>query len=67
MFRYTWRTGVLEAVMIVVGLLFLFPVYVLFNLAFKSTRDQSSTLALPAQPTLANFADAWQQADSVGR
>jgi raffinose/stachyose/melibiose transport system permease protein len=61
MHRYTWRTGVLEAVMIVVGLLFLFPLYVLVNLALKAPGDQSSTLAPPIQPTLQNFADAWQQ------
>lgn len=61
MFRYTWRTGVLEAVMIIVGLLFLFPVYVLVELAFKATNDQSQALALPLHPTFSNFVDAWQQ------
>lgn len=61
MFRYTWKTAILETVMIIVGLLFLFPVYVLVVYAFKPTNDQSSALALPSHPTLSNFTDAWQQ------
>ncbi|MCK2022685.1 carbohydrate ABC transporter permease [Microbacterium sp. kSW2-24] len=61
MYRYTWRTGVLEVVMILVALIFLFPIYVLFNLAFKATGDQSSTLAPPERFTFDNFAQAWSQ------
>ncbi len=61
MYRYTWRTSILEFVMIAVALLFLFPLYVLVNLSLKAPGDQSATLALPEQPTLQNFADAWQQ------
>jgi raffinose/stachyose/melibiose transport system permease protein len=59
--RYTWRTATLEVVMILVGLLFLLPIYVLVVLSLKAPGDQSSTLALPLQPTLQNFFDAWQQ------
>jgi raffinose/stachyose/melibiose transport system permease protein len=59
--RYTWRTAILEAVMVLVGLAFLFPVYVLFSLAFKAPGDQSSIIGLPNQPTLENFVNAWQQ------
>ena len=66
MFRYTWRTGVLEAVMILVGLIFLFPIYVLIVLALKAPGDQSAILAPPLQPTLQNFADAWQQGGLAG-
>lgn len=61
MFRYTWRTGILEAIMILVGLLFLFPIYVLVALALKPVGDQSATLAFPLQPTFQNFVDAWEQ------
>ena len=61
MFRYTWRTAILEAVMILVGLVFLFPIYVLFSLAFKAPGDQSATIAPPAQPTFDNFVNAWNQ------
>jgi raffinose/stachyose/melibiose transport system permease protein len=61
MTRYTWRTAILEAVMIAVGLIFLFPIYVLVTLSLKAPGDQSSTLAPALQPTLQNFGDAWQQ------
>lgn len=61
MYRYTWRTGILEAVMILVGIIFLLPVYVLFNLALKSPGDSGSPLALPSRPTFQNFVDAWNQ------
>lgn len=61
MFRYTWRTAILEIVMILVGLAFLFPVYVLVILSLKAPGDQSATLALPLQPTIQNFIDAWTQ------
>ncbi|WP_030378109.1 MULTISPECIES: carbohydrate ABC transporter permease [unclassified Streptomyces] len=60
--RYTWRTGVLEAVMIAAGLLFAFPVYVLVSMALRKEGDHSSPIALPDSPTLANFGDAWRQA-----
>lgn len=59
--RYTWRTGILEAVMILVGLLFMFPIYVLVSLSLKAPGDQSSTLAPPLEPTFQNFIDAWEQ------
>lgn len=59
--RYTWRTGILEAGMIVAALIFLLPVYVLVTLAFKAPDDPSSILALPANPTVSNFVEAWQQ------
>ncbi|WP_342373085.1 carbohydrate ABC transporter permease [Propioniciclava soli] len=61
MYRYTWRTAILEAVMILTALIFLFPIYVLFSLAFKAPGDPSSLIAPPAQPTFANFIDAWNQ------
>lgn len=59
--RYTWRTGILEIVMILVGLLFIFPIYVLVTLSLKAPGDQSAALAPPSRPTLQNFIDAWQQ------
>lgn len=66
MYRYTWKTGVLEAVMIVVAIIFLFPVYVLVNLALKSPNDQGSTLSPPSPVTLQNFTDAWSQGGLAG-
>ncbi|WP_458115945.1 carbohydrate ABC transporter permease [Arthrobacter sp. D2-10] len=61
MFRYSWRTAILELVMVVVGLVFLFPVYTLVVLSLKAPNDASGTFALPSQPTLQNFSQAWQQ------
>lgn len=60
--RYTWRTGVLEAVLVVVALLFAFPFYVLLTVALRGDGGGSSPLSPPAEPTLANFSDAWHQA-----
>lgn len=61
MYRYTWRTAILEVIMILIGLIFLFPIYVLFSLAFKAPGDQSATIAPPAHPTFENFINAWHQ------
>ncbi|MGK3952132.1 carbohydrate ABC transporter permease [Microbacterium sp. I2] len=59
--RYTWRTGILEAVMIVVAALFFVPAYVLINLSFREPNDQAGPLELPTTFTLQNYADAWVQ------
>ncbi|WP_210481104.1 carbohydrate ABC transporter permease [Naasia sp. SYSU D00948] len=66
MFRYTWRTAILEVLMVLVGLLFVFPIYVLITLSLKAPGDQSGLLAPPIEPTLQNFADAWQQGGFAG-
>lgn len=63
--RYTWRTGVAEGVMCLVGLVFAFPIYILLVTAFKSSDDFGSAVSLPSHPTLQNFADAWTTA-SIG-
>ncbi|CAL9394393.1 Melibiose_raffinose_stachyose import permease protein MelC [Streptomyces sp. enrichment culture] len=60
--RYTWRTGILEAVMVLVALVFAFPLYVLVSLALREEGDDASPIALPSSPTLSNFGDAWRQA-----
>src|SRR5690349_11933234 len=61
--RYTWRTLILEAVMVLVGVLFFLPVYILVNLALKTPDDQSSPLAPVTNITFQNFSDAWSQAN----
>lgn len=57
--RYTWRTGALEAVMIMAAILFLTPVYILINLSIREHSDLSSALWPTQEPTLKNFVDAW--------
>lgn len=61
--RYTWRTGVLEFVTLVVAVIFAFPFYVLVNLALRQANDQTSPLVPTSSPTLDNFAAAWNEAD----
>lgn len=58
--RYTWRTGVLELVMIASAVVFLIPVYILLNLAFRSSADDSSPLLPTLEPTFDNFVTAWE-------
>lgn len=57
--RYTRKTLILEIVMILAGLAFLFPVYVLVNIAFKSPADLTPAYLPSAQLTLDNFVQAW--------
>lgn len=59
--RYTWRTGTLEGVMIVIALIFMIPVYVLVNLSVREQSDLSSPLAPTTNPTFENFGLAWTQ------
>lgn len=59
MHKYTWRTGILEAVMVLVGLIFMFPLYILVTLAFKAPGDQANALLPTLEPTFANFTQAW--------
>jgi raffinose/stachyose/melibiose transport system permease protein len=61
--RYGLRTFALELVMIAVGLAFLFPVYALISLSFKTSQQiASSPLSPPTSPTLRNFSKAWSSA-----
>jgi raffinose/stachyose/melibiose transport system permease protein len=61
--RYGRRTFGLELLMIFVALLFLFPVYVLVTLSFKSTPEISGGgLGLPSSLETANYSEAWTAA-----
>jgi raffinose/stachyose/melibiose transport system permease protein len=64
--RYSKPTLVLEAVMIAVGVVFAFPVYVLVNLAVRAPSDTSSPIRPTTAPTLHNFTDAWRKAGLGG-
>jgi raffinose/stachyose/melibiose transport system permease protein len=60
---YGPRTFGLELFMIGIALLFLFPVYVLFNLSFKNPEEISEgALGLPSQLETANYSEAWSGA-----
>lgn len=58
--RYTWRTGTLEGVMIVVAMIFMIPIYVLINLSIRRQTDLSSPIIPTAEPTFDNFTRAWE-------
>jgi raffinose/stachyose/melibiose transport system permease protein len=61
--RYGKRTFGLELGMIFVALLFVFPVYVLVTLSFKSTPEISGGgLGLPSSLETANYSKAWNTA-----
>jgi raffinose/stachyose/melibiose transport system permease protein len=61
--RYRYRTFGLELLMIGVGLLFLYPVYVLINLSFKNPKEISeASLALPSHLETGNYSQAWNGA-----
>ena len=57
--RYTWRTGLLEVAMVLVGVLFAFPLYVLLNISFRARNDPTSPLLPSLDPTIQNYVDAW--------
>ncbi|GAA3386669.1 carbohydrate ABC transporter permease [Cryptosporangium minutisporangium] len=63
---YSWRTFVLELVMLAVTVAFAFPLYVLVNLSLRDPQDPSSAASPTTSPTTQNYADAWQQAGLGG-
>jgi raffinose/stachyose/melibiose transport system permease protein len=59
--KYTRRSVIREAVMIVIALIFISPFYVLLNMAFGNASTQASPLKPTLHPTFSNFTQAWQQ------
>jgi raffinose/stachyose/melibiose transport system permease protein len=61
--KYRPRTFALELSMIAIGLLFLYPVYVLVNLSFKNPKEISeASLTLPSHLETSNYSQAWSGA-----
>ncbi|MFD4603795.1 carbohydrate ABC transporter permease [Streptomyces sp. NPDC058464] len=60
--RYTWRTGLLEAVLVLTALLFLVPLYALVNISLKPANATSGLLTPTLHLHLSNYADAWHTA-----
>ncbi|MFI7448728.1 carbohydrate ABC transporter permease [Nonomuraea sp. NPDC049714] len=63
MHRYSWRTLTREVTLILLALAFLVPLAGLLNVSLKPQDSQTSALALEWPPTLANYAEAWTQAN----
>jgi raffinose/stachyose/melibiose transport system permease protein len=61
--RYTWRTGLREAAMVVTALIFLVPVWVLVNIALRGPDDHSPAMFPTMEPTLENLRAAWTRGD----
>jgi raffinose/stachyose/melibiose transport system permease protein len=62
MHRYTWRTGLLELVMIGVAALFVLPLWLLVSVGFRTSADVAShPLGAPTSLYLDNFKNAWRQ------
>jgi len=60
--RYTSKTLVLEVLLILAALLFVSPIYVMINVALKSTTNTADPIAPALPPTFDNFALAWTDA-----
>ncbi|WP_298040100.1 carbohydrate ABC transporter permease [uncultured Microbacterium sp.] len=62
MFRYSKGTFAREVVMLVIALVFVFPVYILVNMSLRPANEATSPLVPSAKPTFDNFIQAWNQA-----
>lgn len=61
--RYGIKTFALELVMVVVAVIFLFPIYVLVTASFKSAAEiNAGGLGLPQGLDTFNYSEAWEQA-----
>lgn len=61
--RYTWRTGILEIVLIAAAAVYAIPLYVLVNLSVRPKDDTSPAMALTTSPTFDHYIEAWNRAD----
>ena len=61
--RYGKSNLIVEVVMILVALIYLFPLYVLLNISLKPLDEVAdSPLGLPKEFSLANYSEAWAKA-----
>ena len=61
--RYTWKTLILEGIMLFAGIIFVIPFYILINLSIKDPREQSSSLVPASSLKFDNYTDAWVKAE----
>jgi raffinose/stachyose/melibiose transport system permease protein len=60
--RYTLRTLTLEILLIIAALIFVSPIYVMVNVAVKSTSNTTDPITPAFPPTFDNFTLAWNDA-----
>ncbi|GAB3611688.1 carbohydrate ABC transporter permease [Humibacter ginsengisoli] len=59
--RYTWRTFIVEIVMVAAALIFVFPLWMLISVGFRSAPEVvANPLGAPTSLYLDNFVQAWQ-------
>ncbi|MCI2416847.1 carbohydrate ABC transporter permease [Saccharopolyspora sp. K220] len=59
---YTWRTGILEVVMIALTAVFVFPLWLLISVGFRDSAEVAqSPLGVPTRLDLSNFVLAWEE------
>lgn len=67
MTRYSWRTLSLEVVMILVAALFVFPLWILISVGFRSSSEVAiNPMGIPTKLYLDNFVELWQSSN-LGR
>ena len=64
--RYTWKTFTLEVALIGFAAVFLFPIYILVNLAIRKITNLDTVYTPTTQPTLENFKDSWIEGGLFG-
>ena len=58
--RYTWKTASRETVVVLVGLVFCVPLYLLIAISLKTTQDSYiDPLSVPTDPNWASYSDAF--------
>ena len=59
MTRYTWRTGALETAMIVIGVVFAIPFFIIVNVAFQNPDRPQSAMTPSVPPDFSSLSVAW--------
>ncbi|MBR2274955.1 MAG: carbohydrate ABC transporter permease [Lachnospiraceae bacterium] len=61
--KYTWKTGIVQLLMTIVAVIFLFPVFIIINYSFKTKRELylSNPLSLPESFQLDNYQKAFKK------
>ena len=61
--KYTWKKGIVQLLMTIVAVIFLFPVFIIINYSFKTKRELylSNPLSLPESFQLDNYQKAFKK------
>ena len=61
--KYTWKAGIVQLLMTIVAVIFLFPVFIIINYSFKTKRELylSNPLSLPESFQLDNYQKAFKK------